>query len=77
MYYVNAQMAGRYAYQLQDNPEENRQDLSQLNKMAEDGTMDLLPKKEVIKLNLEKERLEKFLGGIKEMQRSSFGNVRC
>lgn len=30
--------------------------------------MDLLPKKEVIKLNLEHERLEKFLGGIKEMK---------
>ena len=30
--------------------------------------MELLPKKEVIKLNLEKERLEKFLGGIKNMQ---------
>ena len=42
--------------------------LFQLDKMAEDGTMELLPKKEVIKLNLEKERLEKFLGGIKNMQ---------
>jgi small subunit ribosomal protein S2 len=36
--------------------------------MAEDGTMELLPKKEVIKLNLEAEKLEKFLGGIKEMK---------
>ena len=35
--------------------------------MEEDGTFDLLPKKEVIKLNLEIEKLEKFLGGIKEM----------
>ena len=42
--------------------------LYQLEKMTEDGTMDLLPKKEVIKLNLEKERLEKFMGGIKEMK---------
>lgn len=43
--------------------------LEQLNKMKEDGTFDLLPKKEVIKLNLEIEKLEKFLGGIKEMHR--------
>ena len=36
--------------------------------MREDGTMELLPKKEVLKLNLEEERLEKFMGGIKEMK---------
>ena len=41
--------------------------LEQLNKMKEDGTFDLLPKKEVIKLNLEIDKLEKFLGGIKNM----------
>ena len=43
--------------------------LYQLNNMKEDGTFDLLPKKEVIKLNLEIERLEKFLGGVKTMER--------
>ena len=43
--------------------------LNQINKMAEDGTFDLLPKKEVIKLNLEAERLQKFLGGIREMKK--------
>ena len=42
--------------------------LIQLRKMESDGTFDLLPKKEVIKLNLEIEKLEKFLGGIKEMK---------
>ena len=42
--------------------------LKQLRTMEEDGTFDLLPKKEVIKLNLEIEKLEKFLGGIKEMK---------
>ena len=42
--------------------------LAQLHKMSEDGTFELLPKKEVIKLNLEIERLEKFLGGIKDMK---------
>jgi small subunit ribosomal protein S2 len=34
--------------------------LEQLKVMQEDGTFDLLPKKEVIKLNLEIEKLEKF-----------------
>ena len=42
--------------------------LQQLTAMEEDGTFDLLPKKEVIKLRLEIEKLEKFLGGIKEMK---------
>ncbi len=41
--------------------------LKQLRAMEADGTFDLLPKKEVIKLNLEIEKLEKFLGGIKDM----------
>ena len=43
--------------------------LAQLKKMEEDGTFELLPKKEVIKLRAEKDRLEKYLGGIKEMKR--------
>ena len=43
--------------------------MTQLRKMEEDGTFDLLPKKEVVKLNLEIEKLEKFLGGIKEMKK--------
>ena len=44
------------------------QRLAQLRKMEEDGTFELLPKKEVSKLQLEIEKLEKFLGGIKEMK---------
>ena len=43
--------------------------LEQLNKMKEDGTFDLLPKKEVVKLKLEIEKLEKFMGGIKNMKK--------
>ncbi|MCI8360781.1 MAG: 30S ribosomal protein S2 [Clostridiales bacterium] len=43
--------------------------LNQLRKMEEDGTFDLLPKKEVIKLRLEIEKLEKFLGGIQNMKK--------
>ncbi|SMO53567.1 30S ribosomal protein S2 [Melghirimyces algeriensis] len=42
--------------------------LHQLEAMAEDGTFDVLPKKEVVMLNKEKDRLEKFLGGIKHMK---------
>ena len=42
--------------------------LNQLKAMEADGTFDMLPKKEVVKLNLEIEKLEKFLGGIKEMK---------
>ena len=42
--------------------------LGQLRKMQEDGTFDMLPKKEVAKLQLEIEKLEKFLGGITEMK---------
>lgn len=43
--------------------------LAQLRTMEQDGTFDLLPKKEVIKLKHEIEKLEKFLGGIKDMKK--------
>ncbi len=43
--------------------------LAQLKKMQEDGTFDLLPKKEVAGLELEIEKLEKYLGGITEMKK--------
>ncbi|CAM3749613.1 30S ribosomal protein S2 [Alkalicoccus chagannorensis] len=43
--------------------------LKQLEQMEEDGTFDVLPKKEVVLLRKEMERLEKFLGGIKEMDK--------
>lgn len=43
--------------------------LNQLRKMEEDGTFELLPKKEVIKLRGEIERLEKFMGGIQNMKK--------
>ena len=42
--------------------------LNQLKAMEEDGTFELLPKKEVVKLRLEIEKLEKFLGGVKDMK---------
>lgn len=43
--------------------------LEQLQTMEQDGTFDLLPKKEVIKLTLEREKLEKFMGGISSMKK--------
>ena len=42
--------------------------LAELERMQEDGTFDVLPKKEVILLKKEMEKLEKNLGGIKEMK---------
>lgn len=42
--------------------------LKQLETWEEDGTFNVLPKKEVIILRKEKDRLEKFLGGIKNMK---------
>lgn len=42
--------------------------LKQLEKMQEDGTFDVLPKKEVILLKKEMDKLEKNLGGIKDME---------
>jgi small subunit ribosomal protein S2 len=41
--------------------------LFELEKMEENGTFEVLPKKEVIQLKLKKQKLEKFLGGIKNM----------
>jgi len=42
--------------------------LKKLNEMESDGSFDLLPKKEVIKLRHERDKLEKNLGGIKDMK---------
>ena len=67
MYWVNARWLGGMLTNFKT-IKKRIERLYQLEKMAEDGTMALLPKKEVIKLNLEHERLEKFLGGIKEMR---------
>ena len=42
--------------------------LKEIERMAEDGTFDVLPKKEVVHLNKEREKLDRNLGGIKEMK---------
>ena len=43
--------------------------LKALEKMEEDGLFEVLPKKEVAKLKLEIEKLDKYLGGIKDMKK--------
>lgn len=47
--------------------------LAELNKMEEDGVFEVLPKKEVIKIKNEMEKLEKNLGGIKSMVQEKVG----
>ncbi|MCL6636869.1 MAG: 30S ribosomal protein S2 [Alicyclobacillus sp.] len=66
MYYVNQRWLGGT---LTNFPTIQRRiaRLQQLEQMQENGTFDRLPKKEVIQLRKEMERLEKFLGGIKGM----------
>jgi small subunit ribosomal protein S2 len=43
--------------------------LKQINQMEADGTFDVLPKKEVVLLNKQRDRLQKFIGGIADMPR--------
>lgn len=66
-YYVNARWLGGMLTNF-ETIRRRIERLKQLRKMEEDGTFELLPKKEVIKLNHEIEKLEKFLGGIEEMR---------
>ncbi|MBE7030918.1 MAG: 30S ribosomal protein S2 [Ruminococcaceae bacterium] len=68
MYFVNARWLGGMLTNFKT-IRKRIDRLNQLRKMEEDGTFALLPKKEVIKLNLEIERLDKFLGGIKDMKK--------
>lgn len=62
-------LAGRYDDQLQDHAYSYRPPEIQLKTMQADGTFDMLPKKEVIKHLGEIEKLEKYLGGVKEMKK--------
>ncbi|MBO8170987.1 MAG: 30S ribosomal protein S2 [Bacillaceae bacterium] len=66
MYYVNQRWLGGTLTNF-ETIKKRIQRLHDLGRMEEDGTFDVLPKKEVILLRKEKERLEKFLGGIKNM----------
>ena len=68
MYYVNARWLGGMLTNFKTM--RTRIDrLAQLRAMQEDGTFDILPKKEVIKHENEIAKLEKYLGGVKEMKR--------
>jgi len=68
MYYVNARWLGGMLTNFKT-IKKRIDRLSQLNQMEENGTFDLLPKKEVSNLLAEREKLEKYLGGIKEMKK--------
>jgi len=68
MYWVNARWLGGMLTNFKTM--RGRVDrLNQLKRMQEDGTFDMLPKKEVIKHMGEIAKLEKYLGGVKEMKR--------
>ena len=68
MYYVNARWLGGMLTNFKTM--RTRVDrLAQLKKMQEDGTFDMLPKKEVMKHLGEMEQLETYLGGVKEMKK--------
>ena len=68
MHYVNARWLGGMLTNFKT-IRRRIERLAPLRKMEEDGTFELLPKKEVIKLKLEIEKLEKFIGGIKNMNK--------
>ncbi len=68
MYYVNARWLGGMLTNFKT-IRKRIERLNQLKKMEEDGTFDLLTKKEATKLKLEIEKLEKYLGGIKDMKK--------
>ncbi len=68
MYFVNARWLGGMLTNFKT-IKKRIERLEQLNKMQENGTFDLLPKKEVSKLLGEMEKLEKYLGGIKDMKK--------
>ena len=67
MYYVNQRWLGGMLTNFKTIQSRVAQ-LKKIEAMAEDGTFDVLPKKEVIELKKQQEKLEKNLGGIKEMQ---------
>ncbi|MDA1475514.1 30S ribosomal protein S2 [Bacillus changyiensis] len=67
MYYVNQRWLGGTLTNFETIQKRIKR-LKDIEKMQENGTFEVLPKKEVVQLKKELERLEKFLGGIKEMK---------
>ena len=68
MYYVDQRWLGGMLTNF-DTIRTRVQRLKDLEKMQEDGTFEVLPKKEVILLKKEMEKLERNLGGIKDMEK--------
>lgn len=68
MYYVNNRWLGGMLTNFKT-IQSRINKLRKIEKMEADGDFDLLPKKEVIQLKAEQEKLEKNLGGIKEMKK--------
>ena len=68
MYYINERWLGGMLTNF-ETIKTRIQRLKELEAMVEDGTMELLPKKEVANLMHEKEKLERNIGGIKNMTR--------
>ena len=68
MYYVNQRWLGGMLTNFKT-IQSRIERLKKIETMSQDGTFDVLPKKEVIKLKGEWEKLEKNLGGIKEMKK--------
>jgi small subunit ribosomal protein S2 len=67
MYYVNQRWLGGTLTNF-ETIQKRIGRLKDIERMSEDGTFEVLPKKEVVQLKKEQERLEKFLGGIKDMK---------
>lgn len=68
MYYVNQRWLGGTLTNF-ETIQKRISRLKEIERMEEDGTFDVLPKKEVVMILKEKDRLEKFLGGIKDMDK--------
>lgn len=69
MYYVNQRWLGGMLTNFKTIKGRIKR-LKDIEKMEEDGTFNVLPKKEVIKLKLEQAKLERNLGGIKDMKKA-------
>ncbi|MFP3381543.1 30S ribosomal protein S2, partial [Bacillus sp. SIMBA_069] len=67
MYYVNQRWLGGTLTNF-ETIQKRITRLKDIEKMEANGTFEVLPKKEVIQLKKEWDRLEKFLGGIKDMK---------
>jgi small subunit ribosomal protein S2 len=67
MYFINQRWLGGTLTNFQTIQKRIKR-LKDIERMQEDGTFEVLPKKEVVQLKKELERLEKFLGGIKDMK---------